>query len=954
MSDFLQQQLEQIEINKKLKIEAQAAAEQAADAELLALDAAKMTGVDDVADKLTRSGWLRMEQQHSPFTKTVLDTLMRYGMELESKVYFKQDNTLIPIGEALYLSHVRPHVLALGVPLPPAQMVAQPKTKKKGKGKKNKNSGQSMSRDEIRITKTITDIEKFLPAILAAADGTPKAKENRAEFRLVQFILWINKILKLIQVEPNSHMAYESLIGLHNAISSAKAVEGLAPQVMADANTMLELLSETVRFSYEELLTVYPRLVFTNRYSDLYHESVIEPYPDQKRMIDVIDDHPKALVFFNTVPGSGKTTAVVGVVSRIQKRNALRVVATNDKVDLNKGGRTYKLRKRFQPKVSQRGAGGRVCIFVCTNILVREQVGRDAYNADLPFAVAANSTFREHNNARVRDPLLIISDLETAMDMLERYTDPILFVDEPTIAAETDHVINEKIMQLLAHAPRQTILSSATLPRPHELPTLVKLYQHRWCDGKDEGVVSIQSTRIGIGCHAVESGMPVLPFEGRKTTEELSAALETLKTNPFLFRFLSIEVVMTLRSRMDEVGIHVSSLADIFSGPSNISHQKIAAHAVQLLEMVVGKKDDAQAAHICAPIQASRYQPYDMKKLLTEHAHQHMQGALFATMTPLETALETADLFLKELPSVDKMLKEYNRKKESYDSARARIIKNVKKENEQVQQIQALPIPSMQMPPQFVPNTVEHVRKFGPPGIKYDPGAVQNPPLASSIPQDLNVPGEVLLLLYLGIGIYSPGSQVLNANGDTRYTEKVVELCSNGYISFLFADRAIVYGTNFPFSNVLIDPKFAAASSLNTLYQLIGRAGRVGRSYMAKVFLLGTDLKNRIVSFDEENIEAMNLESSLQKVIDRMEVNKENPYAAVKPVKGLAEEKKEEAQEAAPDKKGKKEASKNQSNSKQAAVVEPVAEDGDWDDGEEAPEENKEAEEDMGDWDDSD
>jgi hypothetical protein len=55
-------------------------------------------------------------------------------------------------------------------------------------------------------------------------------------------------------------------------------------------------------------------------------------------------------------------------------------------------------------------------------------------------------------------------------------------------------------------------------------------------------------------------------------------------------------------------------------------------------------------------------------------------------------------------------------------------------------------------------------------------------------------------------------------------------LLSSIYICFI-----LYLGTNFPFSNVFIDPDFAETSSLNTIYQLIGRAGRVGKSFTAKV-----------------------------------------------------------------------------------------------------------------------
>ena len=91
---------------------------------------------------------------------------------------------------------------------------------------------------------------------------------------------------------------------------------------MLDAEEVLDRLKSTARFLYEELLTTYPRLVFNNLYSDLYHESIIEPYEDQQRIVNILDKE-KFLAFYNTVPGSGKTTAVCGIVSRAMREKSI-------------------------------------------------------------------------------------------------------------------------------------------------------------------------------------------------------------------------------------------------------------------------------------------------------------------------------------------------------------------------------------------------------------------------------------------------------------------------------------------------------------------------------------------------------------------------------------------------------------------------------------------------------
>ena len=91
-------------------------------------------------------------------------------------------------------------------------------------------------------------------------------------------------------------------------------------------------------------------------------------------------------------------------------------------------------------------------------------------------------------------------------------------------------------------------------------------------------------------------------------------------------------------------------------------------------------------------------------------------------------------------------------------------------------------------------------------------------------------------------------------------------LCLCVCVGFVFADRSIVYGTNLPFSNVFISPDFAKASSLNTIFQLMGRAGRVGQSFSSQVIILDEDTKQRLVTQSEPNKEAHTLRQSFQKV----------------------------------------------------------------------------------------
>ena len=94
-----------------------------------------------------------------------------------------------------------------------------------------------------------------------------------------------------------------------------------------------------------------------------------------------------------------------------------------------------------------------------------------------------------------------------------------------------------------------------------------------------------------------------------------------------------------------------------------------------------------------------------------------------------------------------------------------------------------------------------------------------------------SVDDKIKILLMCGVGVYSPMTL------DQKYTNEVIRLATNGMLAFVIADYNISYGTNYPFNTVVITKLFVEKHSMNTLFQLMGRAGRVNRSWTANVFV---------------------------------------------------------------------------------------------------------------------
>ena len=71
-------------------------------------------------------------------------------------------------------------------------------------------------------------------------------------------------------------------------------------------------------------------------------------------------------------------------------------------------------------------------------------------------------------------------------------------------------------------------------------------------------------------------------------------------------------------------------------------------------------------------------------------------------------------------------------------------------------------------------------------------------------------------------------------------------------LSFFCSGKEIVYGTNLSsLVNIFIDSEFMNTINIPELYQLMGRVGRMGRSYHANIITTSQEIVDKLLSFDE-------------------------------------------------------------------------------------------------------
>jgi len=143
--------------------------------------------------------------------------------------------------------------------------------------------------------------------------------------------------------------------------------------------------------------------------------------------------------------------------------------------------------------------------------------------------------------------------------------------------------------------------------------------------------------------------------------------------------------------------------------------------------------------------------------------------------------------------------------------------------------------PFLSFPEYFQVNTRLHAEKYSPNGkVDVERFPIPDFSFLTDGKKNMNVPGDILLLLCCGIGIYAPEDSRVNDGG---YLEQVITLAKQGRLAYMVADHNIAYGVNFPFTRTIVCDDFTAEHSMNTVFQLMSRAGRVGQSWFAESFV---------------------------------------------------------------------------------------------------------------------
>ncbi|XP_063680310.1 uncharacterized protein LOC134815679 [Bolinopsis microptera] len=750
--------------------------------------------------------------------------------------------------------------------------VKQNKNRKGGRkgGGANKAKGAKgpSKADQIRMQNSIGSLNSKVEGALSAFAGNDDFRrpklflEKIVEMRGIGFLCCAWFLLTKQKSHELTALTYSIIVSLERFIKVTEKLKGkshldslkddiVSVTLINDLRDKLAELKEKFEFSGEKLYRTSPQLLIFSDFDTVLPVSAVKPYPHQARICKILEENIEngCYIMYRAITNAGKTTTIAMLAATVQKIRNTR----HEKDPLAK-----------------------LTIIFCCNIKsVTDTAGQWLQNTthissipDLPFAIAferpdgelviRNSYFCKD----ITDRLVIICSPHIAMRVIKErsYITPfILFHDEPTIGADNRESRSlAQNVEIMMYPPRWTIVSSATLPTEVELDPFIKRFKRMNLSGHIENVAS---AKINIGCDIYShNGTSFLPHLGSGSTDELTECLTNIKDNMFLSRSytpLSVSELCNFATESEIPG--VPKIGDHFSKIDNLSADAVRLFGLKILDQV-SKTDDSTTKEICSkPIKCSG-RSVEFANLGTTSASKFSQMSLIASGDPLAFALETFADFIEEINdtkvySIEKLVSQYWKVQEQWSSEIEKIKKRKKKppasskrrnstgEAEKEEKVdyeqQEMDLlankPFLSFPEYYQINTRLHAEKYSPNG-KIDVERYPNPDFSflTDSKKNLNVPGDVLLLLCCGVGIYAPEDSRVNSGG---YLEQVISLAKTGRLAYLVADHNIAYGVNFPFSRTIVCDDFTAEHSMNTVFQLMSRAGRVGQSWFAESFV---------------------------------------------------------------------------------------------------------------------
>lgn len=782
------------------------------------------------------------------------------------------------------------------------ETTSKPKKKVKEKKLTNKET-MKLNLDKDRNKK---EIQNFLKKLKIDDDKEHyPLKKNKIYEAFLNVIYWTCYLIKNSKDESISIEVYfDAAISLYRAIHECTYF--INDNIIDICNTILNKIENIIRkkntdYVYE-LFSKYYYLI-TSSHWDSDKPNNIQLYKEQKDAIVSICDSVKTdtplLLFYWVPPANGKT-----LISTI----IAKTIASHCRDESKKNPKKHK----------------KILLYICYNDIVRNSVSSlcVTHNVDIKFWLASyhkdkyedfylvdfrpykscfpdwrkkkspklykkdDKSMDRRYSANIRDqlyqyleetrtldirerdvnvnfddfkasheiesseqlPEMIISDLDSAYELLKEFPDLFVpFIDEALAASNQD--VTAKIMSVL---PKTSVCVSATLAERDKIPTILNLFKERH-SCSDDNIKYIYSNKQHINCEFISpEGFIMSPHHNLESSTEIEDFIKLIDNNPLIQRGYSNLIVLEMYMKLRDILPDELNLK-IFEHLGSITNSIIREYGRNMLLFCQNNEEYfSRIKHI----KIDKINDNKIENIFTQNSYIYSENNTLHVSNPdnfTNYVNNITEEFLKDSPKLKKSINDYIKSMDSIKALSKNIDKNVKadkKDFEMEEMTKKKNEIKFNYPSEYIMNSFSHFKKYKAKGILTKK---QNILFNIDIINDFS---DIMAKLYLSsIGVYN--------QSDLSEFELQIFLKDKDIFKFIISDPSITYGTNINLTMVDIHENLVPISTRNTLYQLIGRAGRKGKSSSANIIFRSWDLFNIIVANNDNNEEATNVENNL-------------------------------------------------------------------------------------------
>jgi hypothetical protein len=673
------------------------------------------------------------------------------------------------------------------------------------------------------------------------------------ESAVLHLIFIMNKHIKNIKKIDNMIEIYDLIFGVGKIILKLKKTVfrdfktgkhlSYNEQLIADLILKHTELVKASKFNITTVSQQYPHLLLKTNLDKLFSSSVINTYDTQKELLNELKNCLRndsgLLCNLTALPGEGKTTLVIGIAEVCKIFNKKIIFCCNDKA-----------------------------------VTISNQVGSNAYTMSVPFALVVCKRNGEgkmipdiKNNyickKMRKEPLIYIAGIQATILLLkENAEDYVLFYDEVPIGLDQPNTpMTQYLATILSYSPKYTILSGATIPTQTEIPLLVDSFITKYPDAVN---LPVNNFTTKIACTLSNyDGHIYLPHTVGNTYVSFVRALTKIKKVLLLQKFYNIEIVnkmntllFSLSRKYDFSLDDIPTMETFISEYENMNTNAFVRLAILYLEKIkaVGEHNEQIIVDFCS--HQFNTSKLDLTKLASNQCPLENQ-TLIVTNDPLnyfdtyftEFINRTHENIGNKNCKFSSIFDNYLKELESYNNSVEKLQKNIDNSRELSIRISELVKPTIKIPSAFMLGLNSKSKQ------RRNAFALESIDWNSIVAEDKHI-----MALILGVGIYNP--DVCSKS----YTDLVLKFAQDGNLAFMISNKNIIYGTNYPFENILVDDCMTS-NSVKSLFQLFARSGRVGKSWKSSIYATESVLNmlnNYIYDENYVDIEVVNFNKALR------------------------------------------------------------------------------------------